>query len=94
LTTGNHSAGDVENEAEKVLSLLDDDIDVESFDSALDELGANPLLMGSLMAAQFVRDALNGNPCPDRHYTARIMQFIAASELTSMADAKRDDVER
>jgi hypothetical protein len=92
LTTGNRSAGELENEAEKVLSLLDDDIDVASFDSALDELGANPLLMGSLMAAQFVRDALNGNPCPDRHYTARIMQFIAASELKPIADAKRGDV--
>jgi hypothetical protein len=94
LTTGNRSADELENEVEKVLSLLDDDIDVASFESALDELGANPLLMGSLMAAQFVKDALNGNPCPDRYYTARIMQFIAASELKPLFEAKRDNVER
>jgi hypothetical protein len=94
LTTENHSVDMAENDAEKVLSLLDDDIGVEFFDSAIDELGANPLLMGSLMAAQFVRDALNGNPCPDRRYTARIMQFIALSEVKPIAEAKRDDVER
>lgn len=88
MTIGNHAPG----EAEKVLSLLDDDIDVEAFESALDELSANPLLMGSLMEAQFVKDALNGNPCPDRHYSERIMKFIAMSELNS-AETKRDDAD-
>jgi hypothetical protein len=63
-----------------VQALIDDETDAATLDATLGILRAAPSLMGSLMAAQFVKDALNGNPCPDRHYTLRIMQFIAAAE--------------
>jgi hypothetical protein len=76
LTIENHTL----DQAEKVLSLLDDDGDVTTVNAVLETLHATPSLMGSLMAVQFVKDALNGNPCPDRHYTARIMRFIETSE--------------
>lgn len=71
----------------KVLALLDDDTDIAAFESSLDALRATPSLMGSLMTAQFVKDALNGNPCPDRHYTRRIMRFIAAHEASFSNDS-------
>jgi hypothetical protein len=59
---------------------LDDETDAATLEATLGILRATPSLIGSLMAAQFVKDAINGNPCPDRHYTMRIMQFIAAAE--------------
>jgi hypothetical protein len=63
-----------------VQALLDDETDAATLDATLGILQATPSLIGSLMATQFVKDAINGNPCPDRHYTMRIMQFIAAAE--------------
>jgi hypothetical protein len=73
-----HSPADEWN----VQALLDDETDATALDSTLSTLRATPSLMGALTAAQFVKDALNGNPCPDRHYTLRIMQFIAAAEAS------------
>jgi hypothetical protein len=63
-------------------ALLDDETDAAALDATLSTLRATPSLMGAFTAAQFVKDALNGNPCPDRHYTRRIMQFIAAAEAS------------
>ena len=70
---------------ERVLPLLDEDISTTAFQAAIEELDASPALFESLMAVQFVKDALQGNPCPDRHYTAAIMHFIAAEEAERIA---------
>ena len=68
--------------------LLEENTDPSMFDAAMLELEANPALMESLMAVQFVRDAVQGNPCPDKRYTAGIMQFIAEAERKRIADEK------
>lgn len=70
----------------KLATLLDESTDVNAFDDAMEQLELQPALMDSLMALQFVRDAMQGNPCPDKHYTARIMQFIAEAEQRRLAD--------
>lgn len=70
---------------ERVLPLLDEDISSTAFQAALEELDASPALFESLMAVQFVKDALRGNCCPDRHYTAAIMRFIAVEEAERIA---------
>lgn len=72
----------------KVVALLEESTDSSTFDAAMRELGANPALMESLMAVQFVRDAVKGNPSPDKRYTQRIMQFIAEAERKRVADEK------
>lgn len=74
----------------KVAALLEESIDPSEFDAAIARLEANPALMESLMAVQFVSDAVHGNPCPDKRYTARIMQFIAAAEQRRIDDEASD----
>ncbi len=71
---------------ERVLQLLEEDISGTAFQAAIEELDASPALFESLMAAQYVKDALQGNCCPDRHYTAAIMHFIAAAEAERAAE--------
>ena len=71
-------------------TLLEENIDSDTFDAAIKQLETNPALMESLMAVQFVSDAIKGNPCPDKRYTARIMQFIADAEQRRIADEKND----
>lgn len=67
--------------------LMEDDIDAAEFEVAMKELEENPALMESLMAVQFVRDAVQGNATPDLRYTQAIMQFIVKAEaLRTMAD--------
>ncbi|MEC5218715.1 hypothetical protein RCH09_003689 [Actimicrobium sp. GrIS 1.19] len=73
-----------------VATLLEESTDAITFNAAMLELGANPGLMESLMAVQFVKDAIQGNPCPDKRYTAGIMQFIAEAERKRIADEKSD----
>ncbi|MBC7455523.1 MAG: hypothetical protein H7335_17895 [Massilia sp.] len=63
-----------------MLALLEEHMSITAFQVAIEELDASPALFESLMAVQFVKDALQGNDCPDRHYTAAIMRFIAAAE--------------
>jgi hypothetical protein len=77
--------------SQRVLGLLDDEIDDAAFKTAIDELDASPALMEALMTAQLVKDALKGTVCLDRKYTAGIMQFIANAE--AQAKAKDDPVE-
>ena len=72
----------------QVAALLDESIDPDQFDAALQQLDTNPALMESLMTVQFVKDAMQGNPCPDHRYTARIMQFIGKAEAQRTADDK------
>lgn len=72
----------------EVAALLEENIDPSKFDAAIKILEANPALMESLMAVQFVSDAVRGNACPDKRYTARIMQYIAAAEQQRIADEK------
>jgi hypothetical protein len=67
-----------------IQALLEDEIDATTFDGAMAELGANPASMRSLANVQFVNDALQGNPSPDRRYTARIMKFIAKAEAAGV----------
>ena len=74
----------------KVATLLEESTDSDTFETALRTLDANPALMESLMAVQFVSDAMQGNPCPDKRYTARIMQFIADAERKRIADENSD----
>ena len=74
----------------QVAALLDDQIDPSTFDAAMKQMEAIPALMGSLMAVQFVRDAIQGNPCLDKRYTARIMQFIATAEKHRTSSEKGD----
>ena len=74
----------------EVSELLEENIDPSKFDAAIAKLEANPALMESLMAVQFVSDAVHGNSCPDKRYTARIMQFIAASEQRRIDDEACD----
>ena len=74
----------------KVAALLEEKIDHNSFDAALNELKVNPALMGSLTAVQFVKDAIRGNPGPDKRYTTGIMQFIAEAEVRRIADENSD----
>lgn len=76
--------------AATVAALLEESIDPGTFDAAIKQLEANPALMESLMAVQFVKDAIKGNPCPDKRYTAGIMQFIAEAEQRRIADEKND----
>lgn len=64
----------------QISALLDDDIAPSEFDAIFSSLTAEPALIESLRAQQYVRDALSGNSCPDRHYTERIMAFIAREE--------------
>lgn len=71
---------------ERVLQLLEEDISDTAFQAAIEELEASPALFTSLMVVQFVKDALRGNCCPDRHYTATIMHFIAAAEAERTAE--------
>lgn len=71
-----------------VATLLEESTDSSTFDAAMLELGANPGLMESLTVVQFVIDAIQGNPCPDKRYTAGIMQFIAEAEGKRIADGK------
>lgn len=73
-----------------VAALLDDQIDPSTFDAATKQMEANPALMESLMAVQFVKDAVQGNPCLDQRYTARIMQFIATAEKHRISSEKSD----
>lgn len=73
---------------QRVLGLLDDEIDDAAFKTAIDELDASPELMDTLMTVQLVKDALKGNVCLDRKYTAGIMQFIAEAEAEAQAKAK------
>jgi negative regulator of sigma E activity len=61
-------------------ALLEDEIAPVEFDAILNSLRSEPALVESFRAQQFVRDALAGNPCPDRRYTERIMAFIAREE--------------
>ena len=75
----------------KVAALLEETTDPNEFDVAMQEIDANPDLMGSLMAVQFVRDAIQGNPTPDLRYTKAIMQYIADAEATSAVDEKNDE---
>ncbi len=75
----------------QVATLLDESIDPDQFDAAINQLAADPTLMESLMTVQFVKDAMRGNPCPDLRYTARIMQFIAKAEAQRIADEKSDE---
>jgi hypothetical protein len=63
-----------------ISALLDDDVAPDEFNAIFDALKSEPKHIESFTAQQFVRDALAGNPCPDRHYTKRIMAFIARSE--------------
>ena len=74
----------------EVAALLEESIDPSKFDAAIKKMEANPALMESLMAVQFVSDAVRGNVCPDKRYTARIMQFIATAEQRRTADEKSD----
>ncbi|MBC7500415.1 MAG: hypothetical protein H7315_07950 [Herminiimonas sp.] len=73
-----------------VATLLDENIDSSTFDAAIKELQTHPALMESLMAVQFVSDAMRGNPCPDKRYTFRIMRFIAEAENQRIADEQND----
>ena len=66
--------------------MLEENIDLNKMNAALKELEMYPALMGSLTAVQFVKDALRGNPCLDKGYSAGIMQFIAVAEAKRMAD--------
>jgi hypothetical protein len=77
---------------EYVLQLLEEDISDTAFQAAIEELDASPALFESLVAVQFVKDALRGNCCPDRHYTAGIMRFIAAAEATRTAECGTERV--
>ncbi len=63
-----------------ISALLDDNIAADEFETILVSLDAQPALIESFRAQQYVRDALTGNPCPDRHYTRRIMAYIAQAE--------------
>jgi hypothetical protein len=63
-----------------ISALLDDDIAPDEFDAIFDAVTTKPVLIESFRSQQYVRDALGGNACPDRHYTARIMAFIARAE--------------
>lgn len=74
-----------------VAALLEENIDVASFNAALQELEMNPALMASLMSVQFVKDALHGNPCLDKQYTARILRYVAAAEKQRIDDEKSDE---
>ena len=74
----------------QVAASLDDQIDPGSFDAEIKQMAANPALMESLMAVQFVKDAVQGNPCLDKRYTARIMQFIATAEAHRISSEKGD----
>lgn len=73
-----------------VATLLEESIDSSTLDSAMRELEADPGLMESLMVVQFVTEAIQGNPCLDKRYTAGIMQFIAEAERKRIADEKSD----
>jgi hypothetical protein len=73
---------------EAVMPLLEDEVDVSVFDAAVAQLETDPALIDSLIAAQLARDALHGNPAPDRNYTLRIMKFIADAESTPDDDGK------
>ena len=74
----------------EVAALLEESIDPNDFDAVIKKLETNPALMGSLMAVQFVSDAVHGNPSPDKRYTARIMQYIAAAEQRRIDDEASD----
>jgi negative regulator of sigma E activity len=63
-----------------ISALLDDEIETSEFDSALEAMRRQPALLESFREQQYVRDALRGNPCPDRHYSQRIMEYIARHE--------------
>lgn len=73
----------------KLAVLLEENIDPGEFSVAMKQLEDNPALMGSLMAVQFVRDAVQGNSTPDLRYTQAIMQFIAEAE-TRRTTAEKD----
>lgn len=75
----------------KVAALLEETTDPTEFAVAMQEINANPELMGSLVAMQFVRDAVRGNPTPDLRYTEAIMQYIADAEAKPAADEKNDE---
>ena len=80
----------IKDDVAKVAPLLEESTDYATFETALKTLDANPALMESLMTVQFVKDAMQGNPCPDMHYTARIMQYIADAERKRIEDEKSD----
>jgi negative regulator of sigma E activity len=63
-----------------ISALLDDEISVADCDAILASLKREPALLESFRAQQCVRDALQGTVCPDRHYTERIMEYIARAE--------------
>lgn len=79
----NSTAGS--NNIESVLELLEEDMGVAAFQTAIEELDAAPDSIDSLVAVQCVKDAVQGNCCPDRNYSAAIMQFIAAAEAARAA---------
>lgn len=74
----------------KLAVLLEESIDPGEFSVAMLQLEENPALMGSLMAVQFVRDAVQGNSTPDLRYTQAIVQFIAEAEARRKT-AEKDD---
>ena len=71
-------------------TLLEELADSSTIDAAMLELEKDPALLKSLAAIQFVKDAVQGAPCPDKRYTAGIMQFIAIAERKRIADEKSD----
>jgi hypothetical protein len=75
-----------DNQPAAILALLEDEIDLATFESAMEELVDYLTALHTLRAVQFVKDAMQGNLCPDRQYTARIMKFIAAAEAAGVAD--------
>ena len=79
------SALDIDS-TQRVLGLLDDEIDDAAFKAAIDELDASPELMDMLMTVQLVKDALKGTVCLDRKYSAGIMRFIANAEASAKAE--------
>ncbi len=87
-----NSESHLSDRALSVLALLEDEIDSTTFDKAMAELGAHPNSMQSLTSVQFVKDALHGNTCPDRRYTARIMKFIAKAEAAGVVLDDLDEI--
>lgn len=67
-----------------ISALLDDEIAPEEFNQLFATVSAKaasaPAVIESLRTQQYLRDALAGNACPDRHYTERIMAYIAREE--------------
>jgi hypothetical protein len=75
----NKSAAEGKDEDMSVSALLDDEITSAEFTILSAQFSANPALIGTLKAQQYVRDALAGFSCPDYLYTERIMSFIQRS---------------